>query len=89
MSSPYGPPFHRPPQSFVPPPPVPAAWPVPGVWTCPFCRFQGAPLVERKVSNAGWVVFIVLFFVTCVLCWIGLLMKEEVRRCPACRTVVG
>lgn len=61
-----------------------------GVWTCPFCQYQGPPRVENKVTTAGWVAFWVLLLGTCgLLCWIGLLMREELRKCPACGTRVG
>ncbi len=56
---------------------------------CPRCGSQYLPIVERKISTAGWIVFSVLLVFTFIFFWIGLLMKEEVRVCPVCRAKVG
>lgn len=45
-------------------------------------------MVESKISQDGWVVFIVLLFFCLPLCWIGLLMRQETRVCPVCRAVL-
>ncbi|MEO6588920.1 MAG: LITAF-like zinc ribbon domain-containing protein [Pyrinomonadaceae bacterium] len=51
---------------------------------CPRCKSQIAPRIERKISNAGWIVFAILLVVVFPLFWVGLLIKEEVRVCPVC-----
>jgi hypothetical protein len=56
---------------------------------CPRCGSHYLPIVERKISTTGWVVFSVLLVFTFIFFWIGLLMKEEVRICPVCRAKVG
>lgn len=56
---------------------------------CPRCGSQYLPVVERRVSTAGWIVFSVLLIFTLFFFWIGLLIKEEVRVCPVCRAKVG
>jgi hypothetical protein len=40
--------------------------------------------MERKISNAGWVVFAVLLVTFFPLFWIGFLIKEDVPVCPVC-----
>lgn len=52
---------------------------------CPRCGTNYLPVIERRVSTAGWIVFSVLLVFTLVFFWIGLLMKEEVSVCPVCR----
>lgn len=56
---------------------------------CPRCGSHYLPIVERRISTAGWIVFSVLLVFTFIFFWIGLLMKEEVRICPVCRAKVG
>jgi len=58
-------------------------------YRCPRCGSHYLPIVERKISTAGWIVFSVLLVFTFIFFWIGLLMKEEVRVCPVCRAKVG
>ncbi len=53
---------------------------------CPRCGTTYLPVVERRVSTAGWITFSVLLVFTVVFFWIGLLMKEDVSVCPVCRT---
>jgi RNA polymerase subunit RPABC4/transcription elongation factor Spt4 len=54
-------------------------------YRCPRCASQAMPNVVRKISPAGWIVFAVLLVMSMGLfCWIGLLIKEDVRLCPAC-----
>jgi len=54
------------------------------VYRCPHCGTTTLPIVTKKVSSAGWVVFTVLLIFTLFLFWIGLLMQEEIRICPVC-----
>ncbi|HEX8287462.1 MAG TPA: LITAF-like zinc ribbon domain-containing protein [Pyrinomonadaceae bacterium] len=56
---------------------------------CPRCGSQYLPIIERRVSTAGWIVFSVLLIFTLFFFWIGLLIKEDVRVCPVCRAKVG
>ena len=57
---------------------------------CPFCGCNDPPVVRRKVSTAGWVMFVVLLCFLCLpLFWIGLLMKEEYRICADCGIKLG
>ena len=55
-----------------------------GSYRCPRCGTSYLPVLERRVSTAGWVVFSVLLVFTVVFFWIGLLMKEDVPVCPVC-----
>lgn len=52
---------------------------------CPRCNSQVVPRVERKISNAGWIVFAVLLVSFFPLFWIGFLIKEDVHICPVCQ----
>jgi len=58
---------------------------VDGNYHCPRCGSSYLPVIERRVSTAGWVVFSVLLIFTFIFFWIGLLMKEDVAVCPVCR----
>lgn len=57
-----------------------------GNYRCPNCMSQFLPVVERRISTAGWVTFAVLMAVFFPLFWIGLLIKEDVHICPTCKT---
>jgi DNA-directed RNA polymerase subunit RPC12/RpoP len=56
-----------------------------GNYHCPRCGTAYLPIIERRVSTAGWIVFSVLLVFTLIFFWIGLLMKEDVAVCPVCR----
>jgi hypothetical protein len=60
-----------------------------GNYRCPSCGTNYLPIVERRISPAGWITFTVLLVFTLVFFWIGLLLKEEVPICPICRRRVG
>ncbi len=60
-----------------------------GNYRCPNCGTQYLPIVERRISTAGWITFSLLLVFTFIFFWIGLLMKENVSICPVCRTKVG
>jgi hypothetical protein len=66
------------PQVFVP------VMPVIPAGQCPYCHTLAPPIIKRRISTAGWVVFAVLFFFTFFFCWIGLLIKEDYRVCSYC-----
>lgn len=57
-----------------------------GVYRCPFCGSSIFPVIENRISSAGWVIFVLLIVcvVTIELCWIGLLIRENVVKCPLC-----
>ena len=57
-----------------------------GIYRCPNCMSQFLPRTERRISTAGWITFAALLVsgVFFWLCWIGLLIKEDVHICPSC-----
>ena len=55
-------------------------------YRCPKCGSSYFPVIDRRISTAGWIVFSVLLVTTIIFFWIGLLMKEDVTICPACRS---
>lgn len=56
-----------------------------GNYHCPNCGSSYLPIMERRISTAGWIVFAVLLVFTFIFFWVGLLMKEDVGVCPVCR----
>lgn len=58
-------------------------------YRCPRCGTPHHPVVKKKVSTAGWVVFAVLLVFFLPLFWIGLLIKEDARICPVCNVRIG
>lgn len=58
-------------------------------YRCPRCGTSALPVVERRISAAGWVVFTILLVLTLVFCWVGLLIREDVRVCPVCGLNLG
>ena len=54
-------------------------------YRCPSCGTTVLPVIERRISTAGWVVFAALLVFTFIFFWVGLLMKENVSVCPVCR----
>jgi hypothetical protein len=79
-----------------PPPAVsgafgPAPSSEPGSWTvrCPFCGLPEPAIRQRKISTAGWVVFAMLLVLCFPLCFLGLLITEEVLQCGMCGTQLG
>jgi len=55
-----------------------------GNYRCPRCGTHYLPVIERKISTAGWIVFALLLVFTFFFFWIGLLLKEDVSVCPVC-----
>lgn len=41
------------------------------------------------MSMAGWIVFAILFLFTIIFFFIGLFIKEDVRRCRDCGIKIG
>ena len=59
--------------------------PGPVNFRCPFCQSSAGPFHTSRISNAGWVMAIVLFFLLCLpLFWIGFLIRENYTVCRAC-----
>ena len=56
-----------------------------GNYRCPRCGTHYLPIIERRVSTAGWITFALLLVFTFIFFWVGLLMKEDVSVCPVCR----
>lgn len=93
----------QPPGSYVPPhswksgslplaPPPPHAQPQPAPaqrFRCPHCQTGELPVVARRISTAGWVVFFTLLIMCFPLCFIGLFIKDEYRQCSWCRAAIS
>lgn len=60
-----------------------------GNYRCPHCRTNYLPILERRISTAGWITFALLLVFTFIFFWIGLLMKEDVPICPVCKRRVN
>ena len=60
-----------------------------GRYRCPTCGTNYLPLIERRVSPAGWITFSLLLVFTLIFFWVGLLMKEDVAICPVCKRRVN
>ena len=59
-------------------------------YRCPYCGTGYLPVMERRISTAGWITFaLLLIFSLGIFCWIGLLIKETVPICPVCRRQVA
>jgi DNA-directed RNA polymerase subunit RPC12/RpoP len=56
---------------------------------CPYCHSDHVPVSRRKISAAGWVVFVILLLFCLPLFWIGLLITEEYRECSECGMKIG
>ena len=58
-------------------------------YQCPHCGSRYLPRIERRISTGGWVTFAILLVAFFPLFWIGLLIKEDYKICPACQYQVG
>jgi LITAF-like zinc ribbon domain len=61
-------------------------------FACPFCEFQGPPIVTKKISSGGLILFAVLLLVCFPLCWLPFVLdgcKEQIRTCAGCGTKLG
>lgn len=56
---------------------------------CPYCGSNEVPVVENKISQTGWIVFVVLLLCCFPLCLIALFVTEERRRCYDCGMRIG
>jgi hypothetical protein len=79
--NPMQPPMQQMPMQQMPPMQQPA-------FRCMNCGGSSL-IVDRKVSTAGWVVFATMILFCFPLFWIGLLMKEDYRRCGTCGISFG
>jgi hypothetical protein len=52
---------------------------------CPYCDSSELPIETRRVSSAGWTVFVIFLLFFLPLFWIGLLITEPETRCCDCR----
>lgn len=52
---------------------------------CPHCQSTAPPVVAKRISVAGWVVFALLLVFCLPFCFVGLFIKEEYRMCSWCR----
>ena len=77
----------------VPPPavvvPRPQPQHAPANFRCPHCQSTAPPVVSKRISTAGWVVFFALLIICFPLCFIGLFIKEEYRMCSWCRGAIA
>ena len=59
---------------------------------CPFCRYQGPPVIQQQVSSGGWILFVILLLFCLPLCWLPFVMdgcKDEIRKCASCGARLG
>ena len=59
---------------------------------CPFCNHEGDPLVDKKMSVPGWILFAVLLVFCLPLCWLPFVIdgcKEPVRKCASCGATIA
>lgn len=65
-------------------------YPIPGpVLLCPYCGVRAPAVRASKVSTGGWIIFTILLLCTIILCWIGLLIREEYNSCSYCGARLG
>ncbi len=57
-------------------------------YRCPNCGTSVMPIIERRISTAGWITFALLLVFTFIFFWIGLLIRENVTVCPICRVTL-
>jgi hypothetical protein len=94
---PYTPPafgaYHPPapqPQPFAQPAPFAPPAHVAGTgFTCPYCKSKQLPINVEKISQGGWIVFVLMLLFCFPFFWVGLLMKENERYCVSCRMRLG
>lgn len=53
-------------------------------YRCPNCGTNAPPITRSEISDGGWIVFILMLFLCLPLFWVGLLMRDQFRVCPAC-----
>ncbi len=83
------PPYQPPPSRFAPvsnPPIVSQNF---NGYRCPRCGTSATPIIKKKVSSGGWIVFVAMLLLCFPLFFIGLLMREDYCVCPACLAQIG
>lgn len=70
-----------------PPQPMPQMQPL--GYHCPRCGTTAPPKINKRISDGGWIVFVIMILFCFPLFWIGLLMKEEERVCSMCLAKIG
>jgi lipopolysaccharide-induced tumor necrosis factor-alpha factor len=89
-----------PPQQVGPlPEALPAVGPAPGVpaapyvrLVCPYCGHQGPRLIQKQLSQGGWILFVVLLLLCLPLCWLPFVIdgcKDKIEKCAACAMKVA
>lgn len=58
-------------------------------YRCPNCGTTTPPIIERRISTAGWITFALLLVFTFIFFWVGLLMKQDYSVCPVCRATLN
>ncbi|MGD9589487.1 MAG: LITAF-like zinc ribbon domain-containing protein [Pyrinomonadaceae bacterium] len=58
-------------------------------YRCPNCGTTVPPIIERRISTAGWITFALLLVFTFIFFWVGLLMKQDYSVCPVCRATLN
>lgn len=56
---------------------------------CPYCDSERFPITESQISQGGWIMFAVMLVTCWPLFFIGLLMKEDIRKCADCGLKIG
>jgi hypothetical protein len=51
---------------------------------CHVCGSDAPPIYTSQISAGGWIVMVVMLVFCWPLFWIGLLMKEDVKKCSEC-----
>ena len=59
---------------------------------CPYCGTEKPPIIGKRVSGAGWVLFVVLLLFCICLCWLPFVIDgcyDVTRTCPGCGVKLG
>ena len=59
---------------------------------CPYCGYEGYPIIDERITTEGWILFVVLLIFCVFLCWIPFVstsFKEQVVKCPNCGFRLG
>ena len=60
-----------------------------GKFSCPFCHTSVPPRINKQISTAGWVMFVVLILFCFILAPIALFITEDYRSCSSCGIKLG
>lgn len=85
---PLTPPDYRPPQ-FPSAPSSQAVSQTFNNYRCPRCGTNAPPIIQSKISDGGWIVFVLMLIFCFPLFFIGLLMREHTSVCSACLHRLG